>query len=169
MTEERSGQLHSDNNNSRSCFCIFILFNPLSSWCSPMTLKGPGTGNMFAQAGSLALSPRWTHHGNEGRRGKSGLGPSSLAQPSAWSPRYPARPLPGPLGGEKQTLRRPPLRTASRSCTRGGYRFTQLESPNGYATPAQRLRPRSLTAHPPNSPASPSSSDHSTLLCSRLF
>lgn len=83
------------NDNSRSWVCIFILFNPFSSWCSQMTLKGLGhRERRFAQAGRPALSPRGAHLGAGGGREKPGLGRGSPARSQPGAPG--TRPGPSP-------------------------------------------------------------------------
>lgn len=161
-----------DQDNTRidnlvSWVCIFILFNPLASWCSQMTFKSPGTGS----GGSLRPDAWRCHLTGPGEvEASRGWGGAALHGPQARGPQVPNQAPPWPLRQGKTPAATPQLGPAQPQ-PRTGRRplLKPLETSNGYTTPAQRRLASSLTAHPPAPPVSPSSSHHSTLLSPRLL
>lgn len=117
----------------------------------------------FIEAGRLERSPPGPHSGaGEGQ----GWGGAAVCGPHPESPS--TRPGPALEGSAQgQTRRSEPAQSRPRPGR--GPLFKLPGTSNRDATPAQRRRSRSLTAHPPAPPASPSSSDHSTLLSPRLL
>lgn len=136
-----------------------------------MTLKGPEhQERRFAQAGRLELSPRGSHPGAGGGRDKRLWGGAAVSGPRP-GPQIPAKAPPRNKQSRKSLAIAPRSGpTRSGAAPRGGDPlFKLLETPERLRDPAQRRRPHSLTAHPPAPPASPSSSNHSTLLSPRLL
>lgn len=157
------------NSGSRVCICILCVEPSFI-----LGLSGDLKGSRHREgasprpdAGRGPLAGRTWGFGG----GRRGLGRDGEI-PARTRPRAPGTP-PGPSPDPPAEGQPPPSFGAQNPPTPAAQGEGALPKPlatsHGYATPARRRRPRSLTAHPPAPPASPLSSDHSTLLSPRLL